>query len=87
MLGREIKGALRDKLWRQLEAEILIQRHKTVVRACRNQNFIIMNNTPAHPMRSEPAEGEVQVRGPGEVREVLLEIRENEEIGISITVS
>lgn len=87
LLGREIKGALRDKLWRQLEAEILIQRHKTVVRACRNQNYLIMNNTPAHPVRSEPTAAEVQVKDPSEVREIVLEIREPDELGIFITVS
>ncbi|XP_026471535.1 uncharacterized protein LOC113375804 [Ctenocephalides felis] len=85
LLGREIKGALRDKLWRQLEAEILIQRHKTVVRACRNQNYLIMNNTPAHPVRSEPTAAEVQVKDPSEVREIVLEIREPDELGIFIT--
>jgi len=38
LFGRDMKGELRDKLWRQLEAEILLQRHKTVVRACRNNS-------------------------------------------------
>ncbi|XP_049767923.1 uncharacterized protein LOC126101285 [Schistocerca cancellata] len=38
LLGREMRGEIRDKLWRQLEAEILLHRHKTVVRACRSRN-------------------------------------------------
>nr|CAD7445802.1 unnamed protein product [Timema bartmani] len=29
LLGREMRGEEKDKLWRQLEAEILLQRHKT----------------------------------------------------------
>lgn len=35
LFGRDMKTEIRNKLWRQLEAEILLQRHKTVVRACR----------------------------------------------------
>lgn len=35
LFGRDMKTDIRNKLWRQLEAEILLQRHKTVVRACR----------------------------------------------------
>ena len=36
LLGREVNWQQdHDKLWRQLEAEINLHRHKTVVRACR----------------------------------------------------
>ena len=37
LLGREMRTDVRDKLWRQLESEILLHRHKTVIRACRNR--------------------------------------------------
>jgi len=32
-----MKGAEHDKLWNQLEAEIHLHRHKTVIRACRGR--------------------------------------------------
>jgi hypothetical protein len=37
LLGRDMKGAEHDKLWNQLEAEIHLHRHKTVIRACRGR--------------------------------------------------
>lgn len=38
LLGRDMRGAEHDKLWNQLEAEIHLHRHKTVIRACRGRN-------------------------------------------------
>ena len=38
LLGRDMKGAEHDKLWNQLEAEIHLHRHKTVIRACRGRS-------------------------------------------------
>uniref|UniRef100_A0A672ZCL9 Golgi-associated PDZ and coiled-coil motif containing n=1 Tax=Sphaeramia orbicularis TaxID=375764 RepID=A0A672ZCL9_9TELE len=38
LLGRDMKGPAHDKLWNQLEAEIHLHRHKTVIRACRGRN-------------------------------------------------
>ncbi|XP_050557340.1 Golgi-associated PDZ and coiled-coil motif-containing protein isoform X4 [Spodoptera frugiperda] len=35
LLGRDMRAELRDSLWAQVEAEILVQRHKTLVRVCR----------------------------------------------------
>lgn len=32
-----MRGAEHDKLWNQLEAEIHLHRHKTVIRACRGR--------------------------------------------------
>jgi hypothetical protein len=32
-----MKGEEHDKLWSQLEAEIHLHRHKTVIRACRGR--------------------------------------------------
>ena len=37
LLGRDMRGAEHDKLWNQLEAEIHLHRHKTVIRACRGR--------------------------------------------------
>ncbi|KAK6641836.1 hypothetical protein RUM44_013554 [Polyplax serrata] len=38
LLGKEMRTDVRDRLWRQLESEILLHRHKTVIRACRNRS-------------------------------------------------
>ncbi|XP_050342433.1 uncharacterized protein LOC126768431 isoform X3 [Nymphalis io] len=35
LLGSDMRAELRDSLWAQVEAEILLQRHKTLVRVCR----------------------------------------------------
>ncbi|XP_013177586.1 PREDICTED: Golgi-associated PDZ and coiled-coil motif-containing protein-like [Papilio xuthus] len=35
LLGRDMRSEVRDSLWAQVEAEILLQRHKTLVRVCR----------------------------------------------------
>lgn len=35
LLGRDIRGNDYERVWNQLEAEIHLHRHKTVIRACR----------------------------------------------------
>ena len=53
LLGRDMRGAEHDQLWNQIEAEIHLHRHKTVIRACRgrrNPN----SKTPAPPPPSQP---------------------------------
>ena len=37
LLNRDMKGPEHDKVWNQLEAEIHLHRHKTVIRACRGR--------------------------------------------------
>lgn len=72
LLGRQdMSGDSRDRLWSQLEAEILLQRHKTVMRAVRQQQT---HRSPA-------------VDSVGKVRTVLLQRRPDQGLGISITVS
>ncbi|XP_059048304.1 Golgi-associated PDZ and coiled-coil motif-containing protein-like [Achroia grisella] len=44
LLGRDMRAELRDSLWAQVEAEILLQRHKTLVRVCRG-----VSPRPARP--------------------------------------
>ena len=39
LLGRDIRGDEYEQVWNQLEAEIHLHRHKTVIRACR-QNLV-----------------------------------------------
>ncbi|MCP9261167.1 Golgi-associated PDZ and coiled-coil motif-containing protein [Dirofilaria immitis] len=38
LLGRDMRGPEHDRLWNQLEAEIHLHRHKTVIRACRGRS-------------------------------------------------
>lgn len=50
LLGRDLRGADHEKLWNQLEAEIHLHRHKTVIRACRGRDKIEKNlaTPPGH---------------------------------------
>jgi hypothetical protein len=84
LLGREMRGDVRDKLWRQLESEILLHRHKTVVRACRGKgNGAVGDN--AVPT-SEPPSNRSN-NGICEPRFVTVQREAGEGLGISITVS
>lgn len=40
LLGRDLRGPNHENLWNQLEAEIHLHRHKTVIRACRGRDKI-----------------------------------------------
>ena len=90
-----MRGAEHDQLWNQIEAEIHLHRHKTVIRACRgrrNPN----SKTPAPPPPSQPestsndeedAESKARKRrGIGEPRTVVIHKDKSEGLGISITV-
>ncbi|XP_046664891.1 Golgi-associated PDZ and coiled-coil motif-containing protein-like isoform X2 [Homalodisca vitripennis] len=72
LLGRsDMTGDARDRLWSQLEAEILVQRHKTVMRAVRQRD----HRSPPPPTST------------GSVRTVQLLRRPDHGLGISITAS
>uniref|UniRef100_A0A8C2Z2I9 Golgi-associated PDZ and coiled-coil motif-containing protein n=1 Tax=Cyclopterus lumpus TaxID=8103 RepID=A0A8C2Z2I9_CYCLU len=81
LLGRDMKGPAHDKLWNQLEAEIHLHRHKTVIRACRGRN------DPKKPLLSPV--GHVKMlkksQGVGPIRKVVLVKDDHEGLGISIT--
>ncbi|CAH2005419.1 unnamed protein product [Acanthoscelides obtectus] len=79
LLGREMRGDVRDKLWRQLESEILLQRHKTVVRACRRNSC--MNNTEKC-VKPDFVENPGQF---GDTRTVVVKRTPDQGLGISIT--
>ncbi|KAJ8355898.1 hypothetical protein SKAU_G00186920 [Synaphobranchus kaupii] len=82
LLGRDMKGPAHDKLWNQLEAEIHLHRHKTVIRACRGRN------DPKKPMPSPVGhESDVlkKTQGVGPIRKVVLSKEDHEGLGISIT--
>lgn len=80
LLGRDLRGPEHDKLWNQLEAEIHLHRHKTVIRACRGRrtNKQRVPQPPGH-------EAAINSRGVGDVRRVILSKDPEEGLGISIT--
>ncbi|XP_045486382.1 Golgi-associated PDZ and coiled-coil motif-containing protein isoform X2 [Pieris rapae] len=52
LLGSDMRAELRDSLWAQVEAEILLQRHKTLVRVCRGTSP--RPPRPSAPLRARP---------------------------------
>ena len=95
LLGRDMRGSEHDQLWNQIEAEIHLHRHKTVIRACRGRKDP-NNKTPAPPPskpeaieeEEEDAESKTRKRrGIGEPRTVVIHKDKTEGLGISITVS
>ncbi|KAG7509395.1 Golgi-associated PDZ and coiled-coil motif-containing protein isoform X1 [Solea senegalensis] len=82
LLGRDMKGPAHDKLWNQLEAEIHLHRHKTVIRACRGRN------DPKKPLPSPVGHDPdtlKKTQGVGPIRKVALVKDDHEGLGISIT--
>uniref|UniRef100_A0A672ZBJ2 Golgi-associated PDZ and coiled-coil motif containing n=1 Tax=Sphaeramia orbicularis TaxID=375764 RepID=A0A672ZBJ2_9TELE len=82
LLGRDMKGPAHDKLWNQLEAEIHLHRHKTVIRACRGRN------DPKKPLPSPVGHDPDMLKksqGVGPIRKVVLVKDDHEGLGISIT--
>ncbi|OWF52461.1 Golgi-associated PDZ and coiled-coil motif-containing protein-like [Mizuhopecten yessoensis] len=82
LLGRDMRGAEHDKLWNQLEAEIHLHRHKTVIRACRGRSTRKKKlPVPAgHDFQSLRKQ-----HGLGDVRKVVLNKGEDDGLGLSIT--
>lgn len=83
LLGREMRGDIRDKLWRQLESEILLQRHKTVVRACRRNSM--MNGAEKQLQKPENESLTERTEQFGDVRTVVVKRKTGQGLGISIT--
>ncbi|KAG5900142.1 hypothetical protein JTB14_012815 [Gonioctena quinquepunctata] len=83
LLGKEMRGDIRDKLWRQLESEILLQRHKTVVRACR-RNSSLNTGTEKCP-KPEPETITEGTEHFGDIRTVVVKRNPDQGLGISIT--
>lgn len=79
LLGRDMRGSEHDRLWNQLEAEIHLHRHKTVIRACRGRG---RSKTLPAPLTASSRRS----RGSGEPRRILLPKDPSEGLGISITV-
>lgn len=72
LLGRQdMTGDARDRLWSQLEAEILVQRHKTVMRAVRQRDH------PSPPHKSRGCVRTVTLRrGPDQGLGISITVRE-----------
>ncbi|XP_007454982.1 PREDICTED: golgi-associated PDZ and coiled-coil motif-containing protein isoform X4 [Lipotes vexillifer] len=82
LLGRDMKGPAHDKLWNQLEAEIHLHRHKTVIRACRGRNDL---KRPMHAPPGHDQDSLKKSQGVGPIRKVFLLKEDHEGLGISIT--
>uniref|UniRef100_A0A914LPB6 PDZ domain-containing protein n=1 Tax=Meloidogyne incognita TaxID=6306 RepID=A0A914LPB6_MELIC len=86
LLGRNMRGAQHDRLWNQLEAEIHLNRHKTVIKACR---VLDVNNVSRRKNINENSKASPSVyfdkRGVGKTRRIHLHLEDNEGLGISIT--
>ncbi|XP_050391130.1 Golgi-associated PDZ and coiled-coil motif-containing protein [Patella vulgata] len=82
LLGRDMRGAEHDKLWNQLEAEIHLHRHKTVIRACRGRK----HHKKKLPV---PPDHDFQTlkrrHGLGDLRKVKIMKGPEEGLGMSIT--
>ncbi|XP_075252513.1 Golgi-associated PDZ and coiled-coil motif-containing protein-like isoform X1 [Convolutriloba macropyga] len=99
LLGRDLRGSEHDKLWNQLEAEIHLHRHKTVIRACRGRGSSISaggsgasgGQTAANGVldnnlpRPQDYTMDKKRRGIGDIRVVKLRREPTEGLGISIT--
>lgn len=75
-----MRGAEHDRLWNQLEAEIHLHRHKTVIRACRGR--LKSGSVNGNCLEDESYKNG---KGIGKVRHVKLVKESNEGLGISIT--
>jgi ribosomal protein L18 len=82
LLGKDLRGAEHDNLWNQLEAEIHLHRHKTVIRACRGREKVnkTLTTPPGHDFNTLKKR-----QGVGELRTVKLYKDAKEALGISIT--
>ncbi|CAF0936196.1 unnamed protein product [Didymodactylos carnosus] len=82
LLGRDLRGPDHEKLWNQLEAEIHLHRHKTVIRACRGRQVAnkVLSAPPGHDFNTLKKR-----QGVGELRTVNLTKEATEALGISVT--
>ncbi|XP_048485260.1 uncharacterized protein LOC105398535 [Plutella xylostella] len=78
LLGRDMRAELRDSLWAQVEAEILLQRHKTLVRVCRG----VAPRGARPPAPRSPAPRSPRAAPPRSVR-----VRRDQHLGLGISVT
>ncbi|RWS12230.1 golgi-associated PDZ and coiled-coil motif-containing protein-like isoform X2 [Dinothrombium tinctorium] len=83
LLGKpNVKGEDQDRVWNQLEAEIHLHRHKTVVKACRGKSLSLGQKCESPEKYEKYAKTR---QGVGNIREVVIERNDDEGLGISIT--
>ncbi|KRZ58334.1 Golgi-associated PDZ and coiled-coil motif-containing protein [Trichinella nativa] len=83
LMSHELLGSEHDRLWEQIEAEIHLHRHKTVIRACQGrQNFNALSHAASKVNKNET--GGTANRS-GKLRTVLLKRNADEGLGLSIT--
>lgn len=90
LLGRNLKAKDHDILWNQIESEIHLHRHKTVIRACRGRQLNVKKDLPVPPKEEITENDDSKTvsrkkRGIGETRLVELHREKHEGLGISIT--
>ena len=89
--AQEIRTSEHNQLWNQIEAEIHLHRHKTVIRACRRSKNPNVRPPAPDAVVIEDSDDSVTVarkrRGIGEPRLVKMFRDRSEGLGISITVS
>ncbi|EDV24971.1 uncharacterized protein TRIADDRAFT_13274, partial [Trichoplax adhaerens] len=83
LLGRDMKGAQHEALWNQLEAEINLHRHKTVVKTCKMRNQ--SSDKPVQSPTPVKVPKHQKRRGIGQIRTVQIFKDSSEGLGISIT--
>uniref|UniRef100_A0AC34G086 PDZ domain-containing protein n=1 Tax=Panagrolaimus sp. ES5 TaxID=591445 RepID=A0AC34G086_9BILA len=99
LLGRDMRGAEHDRLWNQLEAEIHLHRHKTVIKACRGREGLRRLAFPSttNGLKAQKGIGLRRLafpsttnglkaqKGIGKTRTIILTKQSHEGLGISIT--
>ncbi|XP_052753809.1 Golgi-associated PDZ and coiled-coil motif-containing protein-like isoform X2 [Galleria mellonella] len=82
LLGRDMRAELRDSLWAQVEAEILLQRHKTLVRVCRG-----VSPRPARPPPPALASNTAHAAHAHRARPRTVRVRRSPHLGLGISVT
>ncbi|KRZ93921.1 Golgi-associated PDZ and coiled-coil motif-containing protein [Trichinella sp. T8] len=83
LMSHELLGSEHDRLWEQIEAEIHLHRHKTVIRACQGrQNFNALSHAASKVNKNET---DRTANRSGKLRTVLLKRNADEGLGLSIT--
>eukprot|EP00112_Aurelia_sp_Birch-Aquarium-sp1_P023506 Seg703.5 transcript_id=Seg703.5/GoldUCD/mRNA.D3Y31 product="Golgi-associated PDZ and coiled-coil motif-containing protein" protein_id=Seg703.5/GoldUCD/D3Y31 len=89
LLGRDMRGHEHDLLWNQIEAEIHLHRHKTVIRACRSKKkpHFTPQAPPRPAIKDDDNSTEIarKKRGIGDLRMVEIRREKSEGLGVSIT--
>ncbi|KRZ77976.1 Golgi-associated PDZ and coiled-coil motif-containing protein [Trichinella papuae] len=72
LMSHELLGSEHDRLWEQIEAEIHLHRHKTVIRACQGrQNFNALSHAASKVNKNET---DRTANRSGKLRTVLLKL-------------